>query len=366
MGPVREALACCLERGLTFAAYHLEGRVRLLVSREPGLVHIPWQQLDDVEHAFLVAPFQLPSTGCPALLPHLQLDLTEGPFDPGTLTGLAGFHVKQAPTMHHWDRQGHADAIRWAQARMRAGELEKVVLARTLEQTFHRTAVADLFLSAVQDRPEAFVCLVNCPEYGSWMGASPEMLVQCTNGRVRVDSLAGTLPRATAPGDAGLWGDKERDEQAVVTRSVLDLFALNGLVDVQLDGPHVMEAGPVAHLHSTITASLGTASLAALVHALHPTPAVCGTPRGTALAAITTLEPQDRGLYAGFWGPWRGAVDSRLHVNIRCLRLLDDTAVLHVGGGITAGSDPEKEWQETEHKALVWQRLLSALRTGIS
>lgn len=84
------------------------------------------------------------------------------------------------------------------------------------------------------------------------------------------------------------------------------------------------------------------------------------------MTTILKHEPHERSLYGGFWGTWRDHNNTDLHVNIRCMRLLGDRGVIYTGGGITAGSDPEKEWAETEHKSLTWRRPLEAMRMGIS
>ncbi|HVL28067.1 MAG TPA: chorismate-binding protein, partial [Acidimicrobiales bacterium] len=88
----------------------------------------------------------------------------------------------------------------------------------------------------------------------------------------------------------------------------------------------------------------------ALVAALHPTPAVGGSPRDAALAAIAELEGFDRGLYAGpvGWVDRRG--DGDWAVALRCARVDGRRAVLSAGAGIVAGSDPEQEWTETQAK----------------
>ena len=98
-----------------------------------------------------------------------------------------------------------------------------------------------------------------------------------------------------------------------------------------------------------------------LVAALHPTPAVCGTPREAARAAIAELEPFDRGCYAGpvGWVDARG--DGEWAIALRCAELPGTTARLFAGAGIVADSDPEREFDETERK---FRALLDSLRWG--
>ncbi len=361
MDPIKHALDTCLQRGLTFAAFRRNGTVELWVSRHAGLVRSYWDELSQEEDIFLVAPFKTDPERCTFLKAAIRIDLGAGDLDLTALDQAEGSVREDPANGTHWDAEGHAAAILEVQERMESGEIQKVVLSRTKEINADIRRTGELFVNALKEQPEAFICLLNCPEYGTWLGASPEMLVHAQGDQVRVDSIAGTLPLKAAPAHAEDWGGKEREEQALVTRSVLDTFINMGLQEVSVCGPSLLKAAHVAHLHTTLKAGLGQVALTDLVKSLHPTPAVCGTPREKAMAEIIRLEPHDRSLYAGFWGPWRSKGASQLYVNIRCMRLLDQRAVLYIGGGITAGSEPEKEWAETEHKALTWQRPLEAL-----
>jgi isochorismate synthase len=89
---------------------------------------------------------------------------------------------------------------------------------------------------------------------------------------------------------------------------------------------------------------------AELLLKLHPTPAVGGIPKNASLEFIKANEGYDREFYSGFLGPMDPKKGSRLYVNLRCLQLLEKDALLYAGAGITAGSNPESEWDETEHK----------------
>jgi isochorismate synthase len=98
-----------------------------------------------------------------------------------------------------------------------------------------------------------------------------------------------------------------------------------------------------------------------LVAALHPTPAVCGTPRSVARAAIDEMEPFDRGSYAGPVGWIDAAGDGEWAIALRCAELAGDHATLFAGAGIVAGSDPAAEVDETERK---FRAFLDSLRWG--
>ena len=92
---------------------------------------------------------------------------------------------------------------------------------------------------------------------------------------------------------------------------------------------------------------------------LHPTSAVCGLPKEPALQFILENEGFDRSYYSGFLGPVNSATGTHLYVNLRCMELLEKEAILYAGAGITAESNPEKEWQETQHKMQTMRRVLS-------
>ncbi len=81
---------------------------------------------------------------------------------------------------------------------------------------------------------------------------------------------------------------------------------------------------------------------------------------------ILEHEAQDRKLYAGYWGPWLSEGRVELYVNIRCMEVHEEMVRIRVGGGITAGSIPEKEWQELEQKASTWTKLMEAQQGPIS
>ncbi|MGB0949784.1 MAG: chorismate-binding protein, partial [Marinirhabdus sp.] len=95
-----------------------------------------------------------------------------------------------------------------------------------------------------------------------------------------------------------------------------------------------------------------------LIFALHPTPAVCGTPTGAAKNFIAANENYQREFYTGYLG-LIGATRSALFVNIRCMKIAGGTASVYAGGGITAQSDPEREWRETQHKMQAVLQLLA-------
>jgi len=123
----------------------------------------------------------------------------------------------------------------------------------------------------------------------------------------------------------------------------------NGL-SYQKTGPVDHLAGKIYHLKSTFSFD-APADPSKLIADLHPTPAVCGQPKKEAMQHILQSENYDRKYYTGYLGPVNFRNKSSLFVNLRCMEVSSEHIVLYLGGGITAASDPEKEWLETEAKA---------------
>lgn len=249
---------------------------------------------------------------------------------------------------------------------MQRGAFRKVVLSRTkrIQFTDAPNAVA-LFDKLCQTYPTAFVSAVSIPERGQiWMSATPERLVSVNaDGIFQTASLAGTQSAFNPDGTAkrppeAMWSQKEIEEQALVSRYIIECFKKIRLREYIEEGPKTIIAGNLMHLGTRFTVDtqavrypqLGTVML----RLLHPTSAVCGTPRDVALAFIRQHESHDRELYGGFLGPvntstTEGAT-TNIFVHIRCMKLESRLATLYAGAGLTEDSIPEREWQETEMK----------------
>ena len=356
---LRLALRYCISERITFAAFHSPGgAVTLWAQQTPELDRCEsglWWELNDV---FLFSPFR-----AEARTPMIRSDveLTFGDAEPHwhRLMECTGASAPLASRPHvGTTREAFERAVAQAREECVTGPLEKVVMSRTVRLAVGAEEAGSLFVEAVNARPDAFVALVSSPEHGLWLGASPERLILAENDSVRIEAIAGTAPIATAPAEPTGWGAKERHEQRVVTKSITGSLIDLGARTITVDGPDVLPAGPVAHLRTSITATLENRTVEELVNAIHPTPAVGGLPPGLALERIEALEEGDRELYAGFWGPWSADGRMELFVNIRCMRVFPDHAVMHVGAGITKGSVPEREWEETEYKADSWRELI--------
>jgi len=242
-------------------------------------------------------------------------------------------------------------------AAIRAGRYRKIVLARARDlratTRFHPLRA----LNALRGRfPDCYAFSAGNGAGSSFIGASPERLVSAAGGTLRTEALAGAAPRGrTAAEDAALAREllhsgKDVREQRLVLDSILRRLANVG-VTAAPGRARVRQLPNVQHLCTPVEAPLPAgAELLRIVGELHPTPAVGGTPREPAVAHLRELEPFDRGLYAGAlgWVDHRG--DGEFLVGIRSALMCGDTARLYAGAGIVEGSDPAKEFSETELK----------------
>lgn len=199
--------------------------------------------------------------------------------------------------------------------------------------------------------PGAFVFYLSTPETGSWIGASPELLLKREGDTIHTVALAGTR-RAGTEGD---WDFKNVREQQMVTDFICETLSRHGLTP-KCQPTETHNAGPVEHLITRISADVpetfGLAETQALVTDLSPTPALSGLPREKAMKLIETNETFRRHLYGGCIGRIRDAKDWCFFVNLRSALLSTRATYLYVGGGITALSEPMKEWEETELKSV--------------
>ena len=265
--------------------------------------------------------------------------------------------------------EGYRDAVGEAVARIRRRELRKVVLARTIEVRAGRRIDPRLLahrLRAVD--PDAYTFAAPTDD-GVIVGASPELLVSRHGREVRSGPLAGSASRSGDPdedranAEALASSAKDREEHEIVVDAVAETLR-PFCEDLRWDPEPILRETPnIWHLSTSFRGLLHDPAPSALdlVAALHPTPAVAGTPTDAALGAIDELEPFDRGRYAGPVGWVDANGDGEWAIALRCAELVGDRATLFAGAGVVADSDPERELDETERK---FRAFLDALRWG--
>ncbi len=243
------------------------------------------------------------------------------------------------------------------------GDLEKVVLARTLRTISEKPFALGQVLKTLEQRYGHCTVFAYGSEKGCFVGATPERLLRLQDGRVQVDCLAGSVPLGDTPEKTEAFAQsilsdaKELHEHSVVARSVRELLApLCKSVDAPSQ-PSIMQTADLQHLHTAFTAVARPATdIFDFIQQLHPTPATGGSPREPALSLIDETETFDRGWYAGPCGWIDAKGNGDIAVAIRSALIEGNHATLYAGSGIVAGSDPAREHEETALKlrTMLW------------
>ena len=232
--------------------------------------------------------------------------------------------------------------------------MQKVVLAREVVVGADRPFLQHELLERLRTlHPSCLSFAIH-----GFIGATPELLLRKTGSESLSTPLAGTAARSGDPEEDRklaltlMTSAKERSEHRYVVEEIcenLRYFTEN--VSAPSD-PHILELRNVVHLATTISASQIRPEVTSLEIAcrLHPTPAVCGTPRQSAADFIKAHEGLSRGLYAGLVGYTEACGDGEWWIGIRSAMIDGARARMIAGVGIVADSDPEAEFAETQLK----------------
>ena len=260
---------------------------------------------------------------------------------------------------------------------LNSGLFRKLVLARqAIEPNDGTLPTTALFELACQRYPRMFIALVHTPQSGTWLTATPEILLDnISNSEVdgdnawRTIALAGTMQRQgqqlQGEGELLDWSVKNIQEQRYVTSYIADTLTSLGL-DFREEGPRTVRAADLVHLRSDFTFHIDKCTrVGELLQALHPTPAVCGLPKAEALDFILKHEHTPRAYYSGFMGPLNMTTSqspspaTHLYVSLRCMQITDGHYCLYAGGGLLPSSSCQKEWLETEAKMETMRQLIT-------
>jgi isochorismate synthase len=362
---LEEILKYCLSNHLPFFAYRLPNSELINIGVQKDLDLMSFKNFEDLKgkQGFVFAPFDATDKHHSWFI---REDLNFSSDKINSLDELSLFKNEIKTTKDNGCLEASASdyfiQITDFLKALKGKELEKAILSRIQhEKNTEGLDKPSLFVQLCQNYPKAFVSYVSLPGVCSWMGASPELLLKSEKNITETVALAGTLPVLNSNLEDIKWGKKEVEEQAFVSDYIESVFKENSIEGFESKGPFTVQAGQVAHLKTEfkIRNRLNFEDKAKIISALHPTPAVCGLPKQKALDLINTVEPHDREYYAGYWGPLKEGEDFDLYVNLRTMKIGENQLSLFVGGGITADSIPQKEWEETQHKA---QTLLSVIR----
>jgi len=261
-------------------------------------------------------------------------------------------------------RAAWSEMVLTALARIRSGSLDKVVLARQFWLRDARLGVWPV-MQRLRDRvPSCFHFAFDLCGGRSFAGSTPECLFYRSGDEVETECIGGTTVRGPdrdsdqSLAERLLSSPKDRLEHYYV---VEDMLRCLGRLCDRLDAgasPHVLELATLQHLMTRARGHLKSGTTTGdILATLHPSPAVGGSPRDAALAAIRELEPNSRGWYAGPVG-WYARDQAEFAVAIRSALLTENEMCVFAGAGIVQGSTPDDEWQETQNKALAFLNAL--------
>ena len=317
------------------------------------------------KRGFVVAPFQVTAQQ-PILL--IRPDIIETIESGGQVSDLVEDrnHVTCPPDSSY--------AIDFANyhAQLETGLFRKIVLARCVdEESEEPIAPMKLFHRACMLYPRMFISLVSTTKSGVWLTATPEILLEGKGSDWRTIALAGTMKLAgdqlIGEGETVCWPTKDIQEQRIVTTYIAECLE-QFTDDFREEGPRTVRAANLVHLRSDFTFTLPDSQhLGDLLHALHPTPAVCGLPKRETFKFIIQNEHSPRRYYSGFMGPIDAqctmhnaqSLSTHLYVSLRCMNIEGNRYHLYAGGGLLKDSTEEQEWQETEAKLETMRRCIA-------
>ena len=223
-------------------------------------------------------------------------------------------------------------------------EATKIVLSAKQSIQTEKSAF-DIFTNIASKDNYEFAYLLHLTNGETWIGCTPEILLQKNSGSYSTISLAGTISNDGKQ----QWHEKEIREQQVVTDYITE--RLNEIkANITVGSTYSKAAGMIQHLCTDISFT-STESLSTLIRLLHPTPAVLGYPTSPALSAIKSAESHKRELYSGVVGFQSASTDEAdIFVNLRCGKINKNSITLFAGGGIMPDSTKENEWNEIQMK----------------
>jgi len=321
------------------------------------------------ESGFIMAPFM--NADKRVLFSHDNGTFYTGDFHLEPLSGGDFYGMDVMRNSDEFDKTKHLKLVQEGISAIAQEKVIKVVLSRREVLALNDIDLSLIFRKLSSNYPLAFVYIWYHPEIGLWAGASPERFLIAKGEQFSTMALAGT--QSFTGKKEIIWGSKEVREQQIVTDHIVN--ELSGM-HIKVGSPYTKKAGNLIHICTDIHGKLtGKENLSTLIQKLHPTAAVCGLPKKEAQEFILAHEGYDRSFYTGFLGELNyentgsgdaaieasGALETNLYVNLRCMQLISEprpAALLYIGGGITKGSLPELEWEETVEKSKVMKSVL--------
>ena len=347
-----------------------EGSIQMIVDFSESFDHHP-EPLDDSAPGFIFAPFDSPGKTY-RIKADLHIDIDNSEASLGSWTQIDSKTENFLECLNEFtppetegtisvaqddtSRQEFISLVEKAVRAIQQGDFQKVVPSRkkhiSLETPLH---LGNNFLKLAEAYPSAFISVVYVPGAGVWLGATPELLISARNNVFRTVALAGTQKYNEGISLSNVaWTQKEIEEQALVSRYIINCFKKIRLREFEELGPKTVVAGNLLHLKTEFKVDMEATNFPDLpetmLQLLHPTSAICGMPLAPARKFLTEEEKYDRSYFSGYLGPANVSDITELYVNLRCMHIEEKQCTLYAGAGVTEDSQPEKEWQETEIK----------------
>ena len=265
-------------------------------------------------------------------------------------------HEIHLPKVTEAEQQDYLELISKAVSEINKGNFKKLVLARKKTASVSgKISPGKILENALKKYKNTFNSISFTPEYGTWLGASPETLV-CRNADqiFKTVALAGTQHAEGKSEKEAAWSQKEIEEQAYVSKFIVERLKKIRLREFEDIGPKTVRIGHLFHLKTEFIVDLKEVEFPDLVsdmlEMLHPTSAVCGMPKEEAMEFVLANENFSRELYSGYLGPVNIGHETHIFVNLRCIKIKGSEVSFYAGAGITEDSVPQKEFTETEYK----------------
>jgi isochorismate synthase len=363
-----------VENDYSFALWQLPGTQtkNLIISFTSSAINAP---LEDLSEGFVFAPFDKSKQNY-FLKADLSFSFNNGaladPQSPAEISShnwlyevvskssgkkAASHFAKQNSSPITIDKNTFEQLVQACVNQIELGSFEKIVPSRSKSINLPTSFDAvDAFQKLCHAYQNAMVSFISIPGVGSWLGATPELLV-CVENKTTFKSvaLAGTklFQEGTNLKNVA-WTQKEIEEQALVSRYIINNFKKIRLREFEEHGPKTVVAGNLMHLKTEFSVDMVATNFpqlgSVMLNLLHPTSAVCGMPLEPALEFLHRHENYDREFYSGYLGPVNRNNDIHVFVNLRCMQLFEGRAIVYAGAGVTVDSVPEHEWEETEMK----------------
>lgn len=276
------------------------------------------------------------------------------------------------PAQSNFDKDAYLEAIAHAKAYITKGDIFQVVPSQRWAKPFDLPPFF-LYRALRRTNPSPFMFYFNFDGLDV-IGASPEILVSVDNDTITIRPIAGTRPRGKTPEhDQALEQELLADPKELAEHLMLLDLGRNDVGRVaEIGSVHPTERftierySHVMHIVSNVEGKLSKDhdALSALLAGM-PAGTLSGAPKIRAMEIIDELEPHKRGIYGGGVGYFSAGGNLKMCIALRTALIKDKTLYAQAGGGVVYDSDPEMEFQETEHKAgAIWQAATEAYRFG--